>query len=219
MRKNITKRTTLDHVELVLSGQPKGKNTKFFEAAHSLWYRFKNYESNPPFVLYDDEGYEVAFVFATYSSRSKYINLYEIVTLEGAEGNGYASRIWEDTMRDAYDNGMRRLKISCTPSSVTWHKRNGLIFWAVDPSGSLRSDQPLFRTREEQIQFRDSTLTSQHLALPTDEKVLARLRAESLESHGFGKKKTQKTQEAIDSVGKFWYRNALFETSSLEEFF
>jgi hypothetical protein len=198
-------------MEHILSGQPEGKNTRFLNAAHSLWYRFKNYDKQPPFML-EDNGDPVAFVFATYSERSRYINLYEIVTIEGAEGKGYASEIWKSVMEDAYTNGMRRLKISCTPSSVTWHKRNGLVFWAVDPSGSLRSDQPLYPTRDEQLEFRDKALKEPRLAFPSNPKVVDQLLAEGLEDHGFGAKKTAKVQEAIDSVGEYWLRPALMES-------
>jgi hypothetical protein len=205
-------------VERLIEMQPEGANTRFLNSAHSLWYRFKNYDSNPAFVMFDDEE-PVALIFATRSKRSRYVNLYEIVTLEGKEGNGYASQVWSQYMGDAFKNGMERLKLSCTPSSVTWHMRNGLIFWGVDPSGSLRSDQPLFPTREEQVDFRDRAIKDPTIALP-DAKVCEKLKTEGLHDHGFGSKKMLKTEEAIISVGQYWLRDALFvNQSSLEGFF
>jgi len=207
-----------EFVEQLIEKQPEGTNTRFLNSAHSLWFRFHNYDSNPPLVMFDD-GEPVALIFATQSKRSRYVNLYEIVTLEGKEGNGYASRIWSQYMQGAFDNGMERLKLSCTPSSVTWHARNGLVFWAVDPSGSLRSDQPLFRTRQEQIDFRDRAIKDPTIALP-DTKVAAKLIEEGINDHGFGAKKLAKTQEAIDSVGEYWLRDALLaDKPSLEEWF
>lgn len=203
-------------VEDLIDKQPEGDNTKFLKSAHNLWFRFHNYGKQDPFVLRDGEE-PVALVFITFSSRSKYANLYEIVTLEGKEGNGYAGDLFEQTMARAYDLGKDRLKISCTPSSVTWHKRNGLIFWAVDPSGSLRADQPIFPNRHEQLTFRELALKDRSIALPPT-KVIEQLQAESLESHGFGEKKTAKVQQAIQDVGEYWFRDALFETSSLEAF-
>lgn len=208
-------------IEKVIENSPEGKNTKFLNSSHSLWFRFKNYEKdNKPFAL-EVDGEMVAFVFATYSQRSRYINLYEIVTRQGHEGKGYATAIWERVMSDAFNNGMSRLKISCTPSSITWHKRNGLIFWAVDPTGSLRSDQPLFPSIREQCTFRATAINVPHLALPKDPKVIKQLFDESLESHGFGKKKTATVEEAISSVGEFWMRDKLIgdEPNTLEEFF
>ena len=205
-------------VEAIIERQPEGKNTKFLKSSHNLWFRFHNYDKNPPFVMFDD-GEPVALVFATFSQRSKYINLYEIVTLEGMEGKGYASQIWQHVMQAAYDSGMRRLKISCTPSSITWHVRNGLIFWAVDPSGSLRSDQPLFRTRQEQLDFREEAVKNPSIAFPADS-VYNKLLAESLDSYGFGVKKRTQVEEAINAVGKYWLRDALENNAnSLEDFF
>ena len=206
-----------EQVEELIKDSPEGKNTKFLNSAHSLWYRFKNYEKQKPFVL-EDNG-PVALVFATLSQRSKYINLYEIVTCEGKEGKGYATEIWENVMKRSFDSGMQRLKISCTPSSITWHKRNGLVFWAVDPSGSLRSDQPLFPNKHEQCTWREKVVNSPEDALPTDTKVLERLKSEGLESHKFGPKKTATVQKAIEDVGPYWLRETLFNTNTLESFF
>ena len=140
-------------VESLINTSPAGRNTKFLSASHSLWTRFKNYDKSPPMIL-EDNGKIVSLIFATFN-RDRYTNLYEIVTAEGCEGKGYASRIWNEYVDYAVNvQNMKRLKISCTPSSVTWHMKNGLVFWAVDPTGSLRSDQPLFKSREEQLMFR-----------------------------------------------------------------
>lgn len=208
------KRYTLTEVEHLLATQPEGDNTRFLKSSHNLWFRFKNYEKNAPFVL-EDAGEPVALVFITFSARSKYANLYEIVTLEGKEGNGYASRIWSDVMAEACKSGMERLKISCTPSSITWHKRNGLIFWAVDPSGSLRSDQPLFPTREEQLEFRDKAVKEPWIALPS-EKVVEQFKIEDLYDYCWGPKKTEKVETAIKAVGDYWLRPALFESTAVD---
>lgn len=206
-----------EFVEDTIAKQPEGKNTRFLNAAHSLWFRFKNYENNPPYVLIDGEP--VAFIFATLSKKTRYVNLYEIVTVEGKEGRGYASEIWDRFVEAAYNQGMERIKLSCTPSSITWHARNGLIFWAVDPSGSCRSDQPLFPNRQEQATFRELALKDPSIAFPPP-KEREKLIAESLESHGFGEKKKKATLDAIHSVGEYWMRNALLhDHATLEGFF
>lgn len=203
-------------VEDIIKNSPAGRNTKFLSSAHSLWTRFHNYEKSLPMAL-EVNGQIVSLIFATFN-RDHYSNLYEIVTVEGHEGNGYASKIWDEYLDYAVNTRKSsRLKISCTPSSVTWHMRNGLLFWAIDPTGSLRSDQKLFPTRAEQIAYQNYSISHPQQALPSD-KVCDQFRKESIEAHGFGKKKTEATQKAIDSVGKFWLRDALFNTTSLEEF-
>ena len=95
-----------EQVEKLIAEQPEGTNTKFLKSSHNLWFRFKNYIKNPPFVLLDGEE-PVALVFITFSARSKYANLYEIVTLEGKEGNGYASIVYWDVMAEAHTQGMQ----------------------------------------------------------------------------------------------------------------
>ena len=122
-------------------------------------------------------------------------------------------------MAEAHKQGMQRLKMSCTPSSVTWHKRNGTLFWAVDPSGSLRCDVPIFPTKEEALAFRELAVNDPSSVKPNSQ-VCDKLIEESLESHNFGVKKTAKVQEAIEAVGEYWMRDSLFAQDhiSLEEF-
>lgn len=203
-------------VEELIKNSPAGKNTKFLSAAHSLWYRFHNYDKCPPMAL-EDNGEIVSLIFATHN-RDGYANLYEIVTIEGKEGKGYASKCWDTWIKYAVEErNSKRLKISCTPSSVTWHYRNGLIFWAVDPTGSLRSDQPLFNNRVDQVAYRDVAIVNPTSALPPY-KARDLFRKESLESYGWGDKKNAKTQAAIDAVGKAWLRDALMDQPTLEPF-
>jgi hypothetical protein len=213
-----------DQVEKLIERQPEGNNTRFLKSAHNLWFRFKNYEKHPPFVLVADSALDagadpLALVFITFSQRSKYANLYEIVTLEGKEGMGYASKVYWRVMQKAHERGMQRLKMSCTPSSVTWHNRNGTIFWAVDPSGSLRCDVPIFPNLHEQLTFREMALKDHTIALPP-ENVIEKLKKEAPNSHGFGVKKMRQIEEAIKSVGSHYMRWALYEptSASLDDF-
>lgn len=203
-------------VQHLIENSPAGKNTKFLSAAHSLWTRFHNYEKQLP-MAYEDNGEVVSLIFATFN-RDGYANLYEIVTLEGKEGKGYASKCWDAWIKHAVEErNTERLKISCTPSSVTWHYRNGLIFWAVDPTGSLRSDQPLFASRAEQLSFRSAAIGDPVKVLPPH-KARDQFRKEGLENYKWGTKKKAKTQAAIDAVGDAWLRDALLNQPSLEEF-
>ena len=212
-------RLNKEQVEDLLLYKPESRNTKFLKSSHNLWFRFKNYDKNPPFALMDGGIDPVALVFITFSQRSKYANLYEIVTIEGEEGRGYASEVYWEVMKEAHKAGMQRLKMSCTPTSVTWHKRNGTLFWAVDPSGSLRCDVPLFPELHEQLTFRELAVKDPSFALPP-EKVVEKLKEEGLESHKFGTKKTATVETAIESVGEYWLRESLFEPthSSLDNF-
>jgi hypothetical protein len=198
-----------DQVQKIIDGSDKGSNTRFLSSAHSLWYRFGNYDKTPP-MAYEVNGEVVSLIFATYN-RDTYSNLYEIVTIQGQEGNGYASRIW-DLWTDyaVQERQITRLKMSCTPSSITWHQRNGLLWWAVDPSGSLRSDQPLYPTRSEQLAYRDYAIDNPLEALPPA-KARKKLLEEGLENYAWGEKKRTKTQNAIEAAGRSWLREFMIQ--------
>ena len=203
------KSLTRSDVDAIIKTSPPGKNTKFLNASHSLWIRFNNYEKNAPIGYFLNED-AVSVAFAGFN-RNGYANLYDIVTLEGRERKGYATALWDRWIHYAInERNSKNLKISCTPESVTWHLRNGLVFWAVDPSGSLRSDQPLFPTREEQLVYQkwaieNGTEAARNLLQKTQQQFMN----EGLDGRGFGVKKTLKIQQAIDSVGKCWMRDFL----------
>ena len=198
-----------DQVQKIINESNIGSNTRFLSSAHSLWYRFGNYDKTPP-MAYEVNGEVVSLIFATYN-RDTYSNLYEIVTIQGQEGNGYASRIW-DLWTDyaVQERQISRLKMSCTPSSITWHQRNGLLWWAVDPSGSLRSDQPLYPTRSEQLAYRDYAKDNPLEALPPV-KARKKLLEEGLENYSWGDKKRAKTQDAINAAGRSWLREFMIQ--------
>lgn len=200
-------------IKQLIESSNVGKNTKFLYNSHSLWTRFKNYSSSPPIALKVEDEI-VCVIFATFN-KDKYTNLYDIVTTQGNEGKGYASLLWDDYVNYAVnEKSSTRLKISCTPDSITWHLRNGLVFWGVDKSGSLRSDQPLFKNREEQLIFRKLAVDDPKIAMPSD-KTCEKLRKDSLENHKFSDKKKEKIEEAISKVGKYWLRSELFNYGKL----
>ena len=194
-------------VDKIAKNSPPGRNSTFLRGSHNLWTRFKNYSKNPPLGLIENNKV-VSILFPTFN-KNTYTNLYEIVTMQGEEGNGYARKLWAQYIEYAtMQRGMTRLKISCTPSSITWHLNNGLVFWAVDPSGSLKSDQPMFPSIDAQKAARNMFIKNYRLALP-NETVVKDLEKQQLKNYSFGTKKLELSQEAIKKVGTAWLGNYL----------
>tara|TARA_R100000388_G_scaffold90620_3_gene72093 strand:+ start:4032 stop:4703 length:672 start_codon:yes stop_codon:yes gene_type:complete len=199
-------------VSSLIQRAPSGENTKFLKNAHNLWFRFKNYQRYPCIALYKD-SLCVAVIYATFSDKTGYTNLYEICTMQNMERKGYATEIWSEYLKIAYERKMKRLKISCTPESIGWHKKNGLVFWGVDKQGSLKSDQPLKRTREEQIRFRDKAVIDPGIAKP-DEKVCEKLKNEQIENVKLNPKQGVRTWNAIKNVGDYYLGRYLWTTEN-----
>ena len=107
-----------------------------------------------------------------------------------------------------YRKGAERVKLSCTPDSIGFHMKNGLVFWSVDKSGSLRSDQPLQKDVQEQKKFREKALLDPTICLPND-KVRERLKKEDIENLDLSQRKLIQTYEAIQKTGDFWLRKHL----------
>ncbi len=190
----------------IISSRP-GSNTRFLKAAHAFWTRFDNYESSPPLAhIHDDQI--VSLLFATFN-RNRYTNAYEIVTIQGHEGRGYASRLWDAYIAFAVEKKhSMRLKLSCTPASVTWHLRNGLVFWGVDPKGSLRSDQQLFPTRTEQLHHQTFARAHPEQVLPPP-RAMNTLLHEALDYYPLSGPQRLRTAQAIHTAGPFWLRESM----------
>ena len=167
-------------------------------SSHNLWIRFKNYKDNPPLLTLQTNYHPVCMI--TKLKREPYANLYEIFAVHP----GYATNLW-DIMAHMKANGVERLKMSCTPSSIGWHKRNGIVGWAIDPSGSIRVDVPICETQEEQLALRERAIDNPWLVMPPERKSI-QLRAEH---NSFGKIKQPKVDQAIDTLGDFWLRKYL----------
>ncbi len=186
----------------IIQKSPPGRNTDFLKSSHNLWIRFQNYSKALPMGL-EIQGKIVSIIFATFN-KNLYTNLYEIVTLQGEEGKGYARKLWAEYVCYATtQKGMSRLKISCTPSSLTWHLKNGLVFWAVDPSGSLKSDQPLYPSIDVQRTAQAMFAKNYELALP-EPTVVEKFRTSQLRNYPFGAAKAKRVREAIEKAGAFW---------------
>lgn len=189
----------------LIRNAPEGPNTRFLKNADSLWVRFGNYDKSPPFGLMI-EGKIRSLIFATFN-RNRYVNVYEVVTLEGQERNGYARRLWEAFVKQASRTfGSERLKLSAVPASLPWHIKNGLVFWSVDREGSLRSDQPLFASREDQVAFQSKAVIDPSIALPT-EKIRRSFQSEDWK--GLSSRKRKNVEGAIRVCCEFWLRKAL----------
>lgn len=199
-------RVDLDSVKKIIENSPDGTHTNFLKAAHSLWFRFKNYEKNAPFALVIDSEIK-SLIFSTFN-RDGYANLYEIVTVEGQGGHGYGETLWREWIKIATDSGCHRLKISCTPESVMWHHSHGLIFWGVDKSGSLRSDQELFPTVEKQLDYRQEVLQNPKNHFPPKSQI-DKFKKE-IQNLEFGSHKKMKIQKAISCIGNAWLAGYLY---------
>jgi hypothetical protein len=187
-----------------INNMPEGRNTRFARNANNLWTRFKNFENNPPWVL-KEEGDIKCAILITKLVREPYCNLYEIVTKEGQEGKGYARRLYWHVMSHMFNDGVKRLKMSCTTSSIGWHYRNGIIGWGIDPTGSIRVDIPLRPTLEEQLELRNNFEDNKFEIMP-EEKVAIRLLRENV---SFGKKKEIQVNLSREVMGEHYRRKDL----------
>ena len=175
-------------------------NAKFASGAHSLWTRFHNYtERNAPYACLErDTGEITSVVMMTLLTREPYANLYEIFAVRPT----FAQELYWDVMKGAKDMGAERLKMSCTPSSIGWHLRNGVVGWGVDPSGSIRVDIPICDSLEEQLDLRERAIKDPSLVMP-EGKNLQRLIDEE---NSFGPIKLPKVEKAINSMGDYYMR-------------
>jgi hypothetical protein len=197
-------RITREEFEAWVQSMDEGHNKTFAKGAMNLWIRFKNFEKNAPFVLKVDGDIKCAILITKLSS-APYCNLYEIVTKQGEEGNGYARRLYWHVMSYMFDAGVERLKMSCTPKSIGWHYGNGIIGWGVDATGSIRVDIPLRKTREEQLALRADYKNNMEEIMPPEKAIKVLLK----ENPKFGMKKDTQVRASKEQLGKHYLRDIL----------
>tara|TARA_B110000285_G_scaffold55990_1_gene63708 strand:- start:1090 stop:1692 length:603 start_codon:yes stop_codon:yes gene_type:complete len=196
-------RMTKDQMDILVFNmqEDNNPNARFANSAHSLWTRFHNYtERNAPYACIVD-GEVTAVVMMTLLTREPYANLYEIFAVKPT----YAGALYWSVMRLAKEMGAERLKMSCTPSSIGWHMKNGIVGWAVDPSGSIRVDIPICDSQEEQLALREDALTNPSLVLPP-EKFAQKLASEE---NSFGPIKIIKVEKSIETMGDYYMRKEI----------
>ena len=200
------RRANQEEIEQLLETLPVDeKNTKFAKGAHNLWVRFHNYGKHDPFVL-ELHGQIVAVCHITVLKNKDYANLYEIYTIPNGEGKGFASTLyWQIMEHMANSYSGIRLKMSCTPSSIGWHYRNGIIGYGVDPSGSIRVDMPIEPTKEMQLALREGWKTNPEYVLPPAKSLEKLLK----ENPTFGVKKSAQVKQSIDTMGEYYLRESL----------
>lgn len=198
--------TTLEEVADLCRKHEKTSRISLLRTTHGMWVRFNNYEKHPPMVIRIDG--EIASIVFFQITKNRYMNLYEIISLPEYAGKGYGTDLWKSVIKFACENQAERLKISCTPESILWHYPHGLIFWGVDKSGSLRSDQQLFPTIEEQVEYRRRVIEDPQHNLPPVSQV-NKFKKEIQEIQ-FGENKKIKIQQAIKSIGSAWLAPYLY---------
>ena len=95
--------------------------------------------------------------------------------------------------------------MSCTPSSIGWHLKNGIVGWGIDPSGSVRVDIPIADSLQEQLDLRDRAVHDPSIIMPQG-KNLDRL---VNEENSFGKIKLAKVEKSISLMGDYYMRKEI----------
>ncbi|MFA5132966.1 MAG: GNAT family N-acetyltransferase [Candidatus Paceibacterota bacterium] len=77
----------------------------------NYWTRFKNWESNPPCILIDDDTKRIiGFAAFTMQKKGTYCNFYAFSVLPEFRRMGYGERIWRCTLLLAKSMGKTRIK-------------------------------------------------------------------------------------------------------------
>ncbi len=88
----------------------------------NYWTRFKNWESNPPFVLIKDNEI-IGFTGMTFQKTGIYVNFYAFAISPKHQRKGYGKIIWDFTLKEASNQGKTRIKLGANV------KKSGYIFF------------------------------------------------------------------------------------------
>ena len=196
-----------EEVESMLTQYGQQGNNSLIRWNHGMWIRFGNYDNdNLPLAMLV-KGNIVGLVFYCIL-KNHIVNQYEIIVREGVTHEKYGEYLWRYWIEYVSLQGAKYLKISCTPQSIKWHYKHGLIFWGIDSSGSLRSFQPLFPTVEEQCRWRDYVIKHPDYKILSP-KIAQFYLNEMLKDRKWSKEKINKIKDSILYIDKAWFYSRL----------
>jgi GNAT superfamily N-acetyltransferase len=178
------------------------ENRGIIDTTAGMWYRFNNYEDNPPLGHFDNDKL-VAVAFVSKLKRSNYINLYEIASFY--TGRGYGTQLWKDMIKYYYEQGVARIKFKALYSAISFYKKLGIYFWGFDGK-SFIVDQPLYPTIEETLKWRDEFVKSPFVY---DNKVLI--------EKDPPKKLEEEIKRIKEDLGDLYYLNRKNNSINLDE--
>lgn len=153
--------------ELDIAVTDKKAANFYYNNGFAVWKRFKNFEKNPPFGLFDSNGELKSVAFVSNLVRRSVINVYLIVSK--GESSGFGKELWKNIQKYYSEREVQNIKFKALWTSVKFYEKMGFYFWGFDGT-SFVVDQPLFKTIEENIAWREEFL--RRGACVYDEKLL-----------------------------------------------
>jgi hypothetical protein len=116
---------------------------KFAKQAMLWWDDYYSWDAFPPLCLIKNKKV-VCYLFYTVSKNKDYLTIHNILTPKKSRNKGYAKEI----LRVLFDERLikqhiKRVKMLCVSSSVSFYMKLGVDFWGVNKLGQYYTNFPM----------------------------------------------------------------------------
>lgn len=121
----------------------KDESTKKFALmALEWWDSFFSWNRNKCRVLTINKQH-VAYIFSHNNKNKEYVTIHNIFTPLEFRRQNYGYTLLNEILKKAFQNNIRRLKLSVIPKALPFYKKLGLVYWGINRVGDFYCDLPL----------------------------------------------------------------------------
>jgi hypothetical protein len=145
------------------------ESLQFSKHCLDWWDDYFSWTKFPPLCLINDEKEHVCYLFYNISKDNEYLTIHNLLTPKASRYNGYAQKLLEYLFKKVSKLNIKRFKMYCVSSSLSFYNKLGLEYWGVNDLGQYYCD---FKMPKESIDEIPSIVQRAHISELKDKTVL-----------------------------------------------
>lgn len=127
------------------------KSLSFSKHCLDWWDAYFSWTKFPPLCLINEEEEHLCYLFYSISKDNEYLTIHNLLTPKINRFNGYAKTILTHLFEKVAPLNIRRFKMYCVSSSLSFYSKLGLEYWGVNEFGQYYCDFKMPKNSIEEI--------------------------------------------------------------------
>jgi hypothetical protein len=116
------------------------KSLTFSKHCLDWWDAYFSWTKFPPLCLIDEEEEHMCYLFYSISKDNEYLTIHNLLTPKANRFNGYAKDILSHLFQKLSNQKIKRFKMYCVSSSLSFYTKLGLEYWGINDAGHYYCD-------------------------------------------------------------------------------
>lgn len=127
------------------------KSLTFSKHCLDWWDSYYSWTKFPPLCLIDEEEEHLCYLFYCISKDNEYLTIHNLLTPKINRFHGYAQTLLTHLFEKVANQNIKRFKMYCVSSSLSFYTKLGLEYWGVNDSGHYYCDYKMPQKSIEEI--------------------------------------------------------------------